>query len=200
MKTYTHKKLNNILELHKKWLNNEIGGVRADLRDVNLKGANLRNADLSGANLSGANLNEAWLENTDLRGADLRGVNLNGAYLKIADLRSADLNGADLRSTNLNGANLSNSNLSRADLRGANLTNTNLTDIWLWDFIKDDWAQTTPTPFKGLSQNAGKIFKVKKTGKLGFILPYQIFKGWNRGFCDGQVGNFEMGEGVEILE
>ena len=35
--------LKQILELHKKWLNNEDGGKRADLRG----------ADLSGADLSG---------------------------------------------------------------------------------------------------------------------------------------------------
>ena len=38
--------LKQILELHKKWLDNEVGGERADLRD-----ANLRSADLSGAGL-----------------------------------------------------------------------------------------------------------------------------------------------------
>ena len=38
--------LKQILELHKKWLDNEAGGKRADLRS----------ADLSGADLSGANL------------------------------------------------------------------------------------------------------------------------------------------------
>ena len=38
--------LKQILELHKKWLNNEDGGKRANLSDANLSGA-----DLSGANL-----------------------------------------------------------------------------------------------------------------------------------------------------
>ena len=69
--------LKQILELHKKWLNNEDGGKRADL---------------SGANLSGANLS-----NANLRGADLRGANLRGANLWDADLWDADLSGANLR-------------------------------------------------------------------------------------------------------
>ncbi len=43
--------LKQILELHKKWLNKEAGGKRA-----NLSGADLRSADLSGAYLSGADL------------------------------------------------------------------------------------------------------------------------------------------------
>ncbi len=40
--------IKNVLELHKKWLNNEKDGVRADL-----SGANLSGADLSWANLNG---------------------------------------------------------------------------------------------------------------------------------------------------
>ena len=41
--------LDEILKLHKMWLNNEEGGKRADLRD-----ADLRRSNLSGANLIGA--------------------------------------------------------------------------------------------------------------------------------------------------
>lgn len=62
----TQEELNTILDKHKKWLNNEEDGERADLRG----------ADLSGANLFGANLFGA-----DLRGAYLSGANLFGAYL-----------------------------------------------------------------------------------------------------------------------
>ena len=42
----TQDKLNEILELHKKWMDGEAGGIRADLR-----GANLRDVDLRYANL-----------------------------------------------------------------------------------------------------------------------------------------------------
>jgi hypothetical protein len=58
--------LNKILTKHKKWLNGEEGGKRA-----NLWGADLREADL--------------------RGADLRGVNLRYASLRYADLREANV-------------------------------------------------------------------------------------------------------------
>ena len=44
--------LNKILDLHKKWLNNEPGGERANLYGANLYGANLTRANLYGANLS----------------------------------------------------------------------------------------------------------------------------------------------------
>ena len=39
------KELTKVLELHKKWLNNEEGGEK-----VNLSGADLEGADLEGAN------------------------------------------------------------------------------------------------------------------------------------------------------
>ena len=55
------EELKEILGSHKKWLNNEPGGKKADLRYADLHGANLRGADLRYA---------------DLRNADLRGANL----------------------------------------------------------------------------------------------------------------------------
>ena len=83
--------LTQILELHKKWLNNEDGGERANLRGANLSGANLRgaylwDADLSGADLSGANLWDANLSGADLWDANLSGANLSGANLRGANL------------------------------------------------------------------------------------------------------------------
>lgn len=45
------EKLNEILEKHKKWLNDEEGGERADLRNADLSYASLRDADLSYADL-----------------------------------------------------------------------------------------------------------------------------------------------------
>lgn len=48
--------LDKILKLHKKWLNDEKGGVRADLSNVDLTNADLSDANLKYANLRGANL------------------------------------------------------------------------------------------------------------------------------------------------
>ena len=76
------QELNKVLELHKKWLNNEEGGERANLSD-----ADLIDADLCGADFSKANL----------RGADLRMANLRWADLCVANLSGANLSGADLR-------------------------------------------------------------------------------------------------------
>lgn len=113
--------LKNILKLHKKWLNNEEGGLKADLRGAELRGADLRRANLRGVNLNGA----------DLRGADLREATLRGAILYRADLREADLreaylSGADLSRANLYEANLRGANLYRADLCGAILCEADL--------------------------------------------------------------------------
>ena len=58
--------LKQILELHKKWLNDEDGGKRADLSGADLSGADLRGADLSGANLSSADLSSADLSGSYL--------------------------------------------------------------------------------------------------------------------------------------
>ena len=113
--------LKKILEAHKKWLNDEEGGKRADLRDADLSYAELNGAELNGADLRYADLSYAELRDTELNGADL-----SYAELKRADLRDADLSYAELRDTNLSYADLSGANLSYAGLRGANLRNADL--------------------------------------------------------------------------
>ena len=132
--------LKNILKLHKKWLNNEEGGLKA-----NLRGAILYRADLRGANLRGAILYRA-----DLRGADLRGANLRGADLRKANLRGADLRGADLSGANLRGANLRGANLYRVDLCGAILCEADLREanlrgaiLYRADFCGADLREAT---------------------------------------------------------
>ena len=75
------EKLQEIIKSHGRWLRNEEGGERANLRDAYLSGANLRGADLRDANLS-----DAYLSGADLRGANLRGANLRDANLSGADL------------------------------------------------------------------------------------------------------------------
>ena len=116
----------DILEKHKKWLNEEDGGERANLRGADLCGANLRGANLRDANLRGANLSDANLRGADLCGANLRGADLCGANLRGANLRGADLCGANLSDANLSDANLRGADLRDADLCGANLSDANL--------------------------------------------------------------------------
>ena len=120
------EKLSKILELHKKWINNEPGGEQA-----NLRGADLRIADLRGADLRIANLREADLRGANLREADLWRADLGVADLRIADLRGADLWRADLRGADLRGADLRGADLEGADLEGADLKGANL-DYSCW--------------------------------------------------------------------
>jgi len=112
--------LNQILELHKKWLQDESEGERADLRDALLIRANLRGAFLIRAKLSDANLRASNLSDANLSDANLRGTDLNGANLRCADIRGADLRNADLRNADLTYADLRDADLRGADLRYAN--------------------------------------------------------------------------------
>ena len=75
-----------ILENHKKWINGEESGKRAELRCANLSGADLRDANLRCADLRYADLRDANLRCADLSGADLRDANLSGVniYLPIS--------------------------------------------------------------------------------------------------------------------
>lgn len=79
--TMTQAELNEILEKHKKWLNGEPSGKRADLRDCDLSGSDLRGSDLRGSDLSGSNL----------RNSDLRYSNLGAARLGDCDLSGSNL-------------------------------------------------------------------------------------------------------------
>lgn len=107
MKSISQEKLSEILEKHQKWLRNESGGKRADLRHMNLSRANLSYANLSEAVLSYAYLNGANLRNADMSGADMR-----GAILRYAVLCGADMSYADLSFTNLIGVDLSTAKLN----------------------------------------------------------------------------------------
>ena len=105
------KTLEEVLELHNKWLKNEKGGEKADLRGTDLSYADLRYADLYNADLSEASLRYTNLYNANLSEVDLRYTNLN-----YADLRCADLSYAKLRYTNLSYANLTNTEFYLTDL------------------------------------------------------------------------------------
>ena len=92
MKELTSEELNEILEKHKHWINEDCKNweeMRADL-----SGADLLNADLRDANLRGAYLLNADLSDANLRGADLRNLDLRDANLRGADLLNANLGGA----------------------------------------------------------------------------------------------------------
>ena len=104
MKNYSEEELKNILNLHKKWLDDDPAGKMANFQGANLQGANFQGANLQGANLRSANLQGANLRGANLQGANLQGANLQGAYLQGANLQYANLQGANLQDTNLQDA------------------------------------------------------------------------------------------------
>jgi len=106
--------INEVLRLHKLWLDNDPEGKQADLSAADLSGADLQGADLQDADLQDADLQDADLPGADLRWADLQGADLSGADLRGADLRWADLQDADLQD-----ADLQDADLRWADLSGA---------------------------------------------------------------------------------
>lgn len=120
---FTINKLDDILKLHLKWLNNEEGGECADL-----SGANLMNLNLAGVNLS-----KARLQSANLSGTTMNRANLDGAYLATANLSGANLFQASLVGANLIFANLEAANLRSANLRGADIDSANLRGAGLQD-------------------------------------------------------------------
>ena len=80
IKTFTPEQLQEILAAHKKWLNDEEGGARANLEDANLEDANLTRANLEDANLYGANLTRANLYGANLTRAKYGEDTLRGFF------------------------------------------------------------------------------------------------------------------------
>ena len=76
MKRISKEELEVFLRKHKLWLEDKVGGERANLSGV----------DLSWANLSGANLSRANLSWADLSGANLSWANLSRANLDYSVL------------------------------------------------------------------------------------------------------------------
>lgn len=127
----TKREIKTTLKKHKKWLNNEEGGKRANLRgeklyNAKLEKADLRHTDLQQADLWWANLQDADLRRANLSGADLSGADLYGADLRRANLENAYMRGSSLQNANLSGANLRNADLVGVDLQGADLENADL--------------------------------------------------------------------------
>ena len=56
------EKLQEIIESHGRWLRNEEGGERANLRSADLSGADLRGADLRSADLRSADLDKTYYQ------------------------------------------------------------------------------------------------------------------------------------------
>ena len=167
----TKKELRLVLDLHKKWLNNEPDGVRAILNGCDLNGA-----DLQGVNLSRANLLRANLHGADLRGAYLGGCNLYEADLSCTDMqgaifRNANFTGANLRESNLRGSDMFLANLKRANLRESDLREANLVGA---DLRAADLRKAKNVPFIPYAcPEKGEFVAFKKCGEyiIELLIP-----------------------------
>ena len=99
------------LKRHKRFLEGQLGGVRADLSDQTLSGLRLTDLDLRRAILkrtdfSGCTLAGADFRDSELKGADFRGAMVEAGKFDSADLRSSRFSGAKVGKANFSGANL----------------------------------------------------------------------------------------------
>lgn len=97
----TQKELDEVLRLHKMWLNGKEGGQRAILRERNLSGCNLSGFDLNGCDLSDCNLSTC-----DFMGCDLTTCDFRRSVMIRCDLSNCNLSGCDLSGCDLYGADL----------------------------------------------------------------------------------------------
>ena len=133
--------INEVLRLHHLWLEGELGGIKANLREANLREADLREANLERANLERANLERANLRWANLEGADLKGANLREADLERANLERADLREADLREANWDFSSLPlwcGGSCFKTDLR---LVNQLLAHICTFEVDSEEFAE-----------------------------------------------------------
>ena len=112
LKQMTQEQLDELVKLHKRFMEGRVGGRRAILRKINMSGLSLREQDLRQADFSGC----------DMRDMDLAGANFREASLYACDLSNSNLNKtvfvrADLRGSRIESADLSGADLDRADLR-----------------------------------------------------------------------------------
>ncbi len=101
LKTYTKEELADIIAKHGKWLCDESGGERANLRYSNLSYSNLSYSNLRYSNLSYSNLSYSNLSGSNLSGSDLSYSNLSGSNLSGSDLSYSDLSGSNLSGSDL---------------------------------------------------------------------------------------------------
>jgi len=199
----TQEELNNIIEKHQHWLNEDCNGwesMRADLRGADFSNIDLIEIDFRGVDLRSANLNEANLQYANLSDADLRGAklfcaNLEGANLRNACLSNACLNSAILIKSNLSDAilkyaDLYNASLQCADLKGAILKNANL----MYADLRGAKLNGCDFEFANLSC---VTFDDSEICRLGTILTEPI-NGYKK-TAEGNVIELEIPEGAVVF-
>jgi uncharacterized protein YjbI with pentapeptide repeats len=191
----SQEELNDILDKHKKYMNNLPEGERADLSNMDLSNANLSYANLIDANLSNAKLSNANLSYANLSNANLSNANLHYSILSNANLSYANLSNANLSNANLHYSILSNANLSNVDLSNANLhysilSNVDLSNAYLNNaylnnaYLNNTNLSNTDLSKANLSEIKEDLFRVLENAKPEVL---GLYKALIEGRIDGTI-------------
>ena len=188
--------LNQILDSHELWVEDNKKGKKADLSNQNLSGLdfserNLKNIHLSFSNFSDADFSHANLAFANLYSVFFSFVNLSNANLSYVNLSHANLSCANLSRANLSEAYLSSANLSYADLSYADLSNVDFSNSNL-SYAKLSYANLSNVDFYNANlYNAHLSFS-----------NIEAFKFPNFRICpeEGQFYGFEKVQGNFILK
>ena len=151
LKLIADELLQEVLQLHKLWLNDNNQGKRAMLHSYDLsyrdfsyailekavfRGSDISNANFSGAKLDQSDFSDCILNNTTFNSASLVSCNLSHVIELKSDFRWTNLSGANLTRANFSGTNFSWANLIRANLTGTIMKNTKRLNI----VLPDGWS------------------------------------------------------------
>lgn len=111
LKKLSQKDLDEVIKLHKDFVEGRRGGNRAilkflDLSALDFLSADLSQADFTGSKLINADLSMGTFESSCFFACDLRNANLEGASFARADFRGASVAGANLTGADLNSADM----------------------------------------------------------------------------------------------
>lgn len=164
MRKLSYSEVQDILILHKKWLNGDKGGKRAvirkakiedmnlekkDMRYVEFYGVSLNGSRFNGSNFTGARIQWSSLVNTEFIKAILRKTKMTGSDMTLTVAIKADFSytnssdviftGARLQKAKFIGAELWWANFHRANIYKTNFTGAKLTGIGLptWSGASD---------------------------------------------------------------
>lgn len=112
METMTQEQLDALASLHERFLTGRLGGRRATLKNVDIKGLSLKGRDMRQANFMGCNLTHM-----DLSGCNFQEASLYASDLSYSNLNNAIFIRADLRGARIENASLQDANMEKADLR-----------------------------------------------------------------------------------
>ena len=172
---------------HKKWLNHENGGERAnfeniDLRSLildpsfnieNLEGAVLVNAEFIGIRGNKESFKEMYLAGAKFTGADLSDSDFTGAHLRRAVFKGANLRGVNFSKANLMGVNFTGADISTTNFSQANLESARFVGGSLYNLCFHD-ANLSYSNFSGVNIN-----EMDTTGAL-FTRTYFNFAYFHR--------------------